>query len=253
MKIKKTVLALALAMAVMFGLMIGVNAADTLETISAYLNYGITVKYNGEAQELIDADGNKVYPITYNGTTYLPVRAISNILGVEVNWDGKTKTVLLEGSRTALKTPADTSEANFTINQNVRLAGETDWHDNVYANVGDRVEFQVVYNNISENQLQSDVGIKAILPKNLCYIEGSTRLYNSVFPSGSSVNEDSLPENGINIGNYNSGANAFVRFTAEVVDNSLESGSNTLVNWMQGGVGQKTIQDYATVMVNKAK
>ena len=95
MKIKKSVLTLALALAVVFGIMVGANAADTLKTISAYLNYGITVKYNGDVQVLKDANGNRVYPISYEGTTYLPVRAVANLLGIEVNWDGATNTVWL--------------------------------------------------------------------------------------------------------------------------------------------------------------
>lgn len=95
MKIKKSVLTLVLAVAVMFGIMVGANAADTLKEIKAFLNYGITVKYNGEVQELKDANGNRVYPISYEGTTYLPIRAVSNMLGIEVNWDGPTQTVWL--------------------------------------------------------------------------------------------------------------------------------------------------------------
>lgn len=42
-----------------------------------------------------DANGNVVEPFTFNGTTYLPVRAIGDALGKEVTWDGETKTVYL--------------------------------------------------------------------------------------------------------------------------------------------------------------
>lgn len=66
-----------------------------LENISAFLNYGITIRYNGEAQTMYDANKNRVYPVTYNGTTYLPVRAVSTLLSVAVNWDGKNNTVWL--------------------------------------------------------------------------------------------------------------------------------------------------------------
>ena len=95
MKSKKALTTLAITLALVCGMAIGANAADTLKEISAYLNYGITIKYNGEAQDLTDAAGNRVYPITYNGTTYLPVRAVSNLLGIGVDWDGATQTVLL--------------------------------------------------------------------------------------------------------------------------------------------------------------
>ena len=95
MKSKKALITLAITLALVCGMAIGASAADTLKEISAYLNYGITIKYNGEAQNLTDAAGNRVYPITYNGTTYLPVRAVSNLLGIGVDWDGATQTVLL--------------------------------------------------------------------------------------------------------------------------------------------------------------
>ena len=76
----------------------GVSASNLLEPISAYLNHGITVEYNDVDQVMLDANGGKVIPITYNGSTYLPVRAVSNMLGVPVNWDQATQTVLLGNS-----------------------------------------------------------------------------------------------------------------------------------------------------------
>ena len=42
-----------------------------------------------------DANGSTVEPFIYNGTTYLPVRAVGNALGKQVSWDGKIKTVYL--------------------------------------------------------------------------------------------------------------------------------------------------------------
>lgn len=95
MKTKKALITLAIALALVCGMAIGANATDTLKEIAAYLNYGITIKYDGETQNLTDASGNRVYPITYDGTTYLPVRAVSNMLDIGVDWDGATQTVLL--------------------------------------------------------------------------------------------------------------------------------------------------------------
>lgn len=123
MKIKKSALTLALAFAVVFGMIVGANAADTLKTITASLNYGITIKYNGEVQEMKDANGNRVYPISYEGTTYLPVRAVANLLGIEVNWDGATNTVWLGGGYvpantepTSSGTVERTAENNYGFN-----------------------------------------------------------------------------------------------------------------------------------------
>ena len=42
-----------------------------------------------------DANGSTVEPFIYNGTTYLPVRAVGNAIGKQVTWDGRSKTVYL--------------------------------------------------------------------------------------------------------------------------------------------------------------
>ena len=73
----------------------GAAAAGGLQEIKAYLNADITLKLDGEAQVLTDASGVRTYPITYNGTTYLPIRSIGTLLGVDVGWDQATQSVLL--------------------------------------------------------------------------------------------------------------------------------------------------------------
>lgn len=40
-----------------------------------------------------DANGNPVDVFIYNGTTYLPIRAISNSLDIPIQWEGSTKSV----------------------------------------------------------------------------------------------------------------------------------------------------------------
>ncbi len=42
-----------------------------------------------------DANGNTIEPFIMNGTTYLPVRAVSDALGQDVEWDGATQSVYI--------------------------------------------------------------------------------------------------------------------------------------------------------------
>lgn len=141
---------------------------------------------------------------------------------------------------------------NFTINKEVRLAGTTEWSNTVNAQVGDKVEFQIEYQNTDRKNLtHNNVTIRDVLPNNMKYVAGSTILYNSNHPNGGAIKENTVTTTGINIGSYGKGANAYVRFTAEVVDNSLACGHNTLVNWARGTVNQTLIQDYATVTLSK--
>ncbi len=140
----------------------------------------------------------------------------------------------------------------FTIEAKVRSTDSEDatWKDTVDAKVGDKVEFQLTYKNTSETQ-QNNVMIRDVLPNNLRYVENSTKLKNSTYPNGFNI-ADGEPNdilNGINIGNYAPDANAKIIFTTEVINNSLDEGSNTLVNWGQAGVGSTTLQDYARVHI----
>lgn len=142
---------------------------------------------------------------------------------------------------------------DYTIETLVRLEGEKEWQKTIEAKVGDKVQFQIQYINTSALD-QNGVVVKDILPDNLQYIPEST-LFRHADEKGNAVTDcfsgDYLIKDGLAIGSYTAGSNAYLMITAEVVDNSLGFGSNTLVNWAQAGVGDKVIQDYARVVVYK--
>ena len=54
---------------------------------------GIKIILDGALITPRDASGNVVEPFIIDGTTYLPVRALSNALGFDVGWDNATSTV----------------------------------------------------------------------------------------------------------------------------------------------------------------
>lgn len=64
---------------------------ETIEV--SYQN--IKIFMDGEEIDARDANGQKVEPFIYNGTTYLPVRAVGQAIGKEVSWDGVEKVVYL--------------------------------------------------------------------------------------------------------------------------------------------------------------
>lgn len=140
----------------------------------------------------------------------------------------------------------------YTIEQKIRLAdSDNNWGDAIEAKIGEKVEFRIAYENTSDKQ-QDGVAIKDILPANLKYVDNTMSLKNGNHRNGLTItNGDGLFSNGLRIGNYSSNSNALLYFTAEVVDENLEVGANTLTNWSQAGVGLKTIQDHASVIVYK--
>ena len=62
---------------------------------------------------------------------------------------------------------------DFSILNQVRLAGNKYWFKTIEAKVGDRVEFQITYKNLGKD-IQENVMVRDILPPDLRYIENST-------------------------------------------------------------------------------
>lgn len=72
----------------------------------ATLDYtGIKITLDGQAVTPTNALGAPVEPFAIEGTTYLPVRAIANALGLGVEWDQATQTVKLTSPTPAPAVP----------------------------------------------------------------------------------------------------------------------------------------------------
>lgn len=65
---------------------------------------GISIFVNDQKVEPKDANGNPVEVFVYNGTTYLPVRAVSEALNMPVLWEDSTRSVYV--GRHASEKPA---------------------------------------------------------------------------------------------------------------------------------------------------
>lgn len=97
---KKTNLGIITAVAAV-SLTVGVAASGVVEDITAQLRGDLKIIIDGKTQTFQDVNGQVVYPVMYNGTTYLPLRAIGGVMGKPVAWDGDTQTVTL-GEKDAL-------------------------------------------------------------------------------------------------------------------------------------------------------
>lgn len=95
MKKRKLILGLVVTLALLCGIVIGATASNGIQAIQASLDSTISVKLNGQTQVLKDANGTTIFPITYQGTTYLPIRAVSGLAGLDVDWDQASRSVLL--------------------------------------------------------------------------------------------------------------------------------------------------------------
>ena len=70
--------------------------AGRYATEEAVLTYrGIRIVLDGKLIIPKDQNGNVLDAFIYNNSTYLPIRALANALGCDVDWDGATNTVLI--------------------------------------------------------------------------------------------------------------------------------------------------------------
>lgn len=56
---------------------------------------GVNIYVDDVKLNPVDSSGKPVEAFIYNGTTYLPVRAVAEAVGKAVSWDGKTRSVYL--------------------------------------------------------------------------------------------------------------------------------------------------------------
>lgn len=78
--------------------LLATTAAFAAQTVTKTITVeyaGIKMVIDGVQVTPKDANGLVIEPFIYNGTTYLPVRAVGEAVGKDVGWDGTTKTVYL--------------------------------------------------------------------------------------------------------------------------------------------------------------
>lgn len=94
------------------------SSAATMKEIKVAMG-GIKIYVDGNLKKPTDVNGNVVEPMIYDGTTYLPVRALTGMLtDKEVAWDQESQTVYI-GQRPDVgvkSVPIDELEAYDTYN-----------------------------------------------------------------------------------------------------------------------------------------
>ena len=105
------------------GYLLGFLTATILISGGVYASQTVRIVLNGNELVPTDANGKRVDPILVDGTTYLPVRAISSALGLDVGWDEETYTVSLakpeEEPVAEEETPASEKEEDVAQYENV--------------------------------------------------------------------------------------------------------------------------------------
>ncbi|MDR0267918.1 stalk domain-containing protein [Paenibacillus sp.] len=101
---KKFILATSLCFAFALGTVTASQAASTLEKIQANLNHGLTFLLNGESWSPKDSNGKPAAPISYQGTTYVPLRAVAEATGADITLDVAKQQISISTGKTGSNT-----------------------------------------------------------------------------------------------------------------------------------------------------
>jgi len=105
--------------------LLGALTLNAAAATAAQLRPDMTIIIDGVEQTFYNAQGQEVHPILCGGTTYLPVRAIGEVMGKNVDWNQTNKTVTLSGTRTTPAT-AGTPDAAAKV-KNISVDIRTDF------------------------------------------------------------------------------------------------------------------------------
>ena len=89
------------ALALTSCMIVGTAAASQSNSVTATFRPDVTLKVNGTTYTIRDTTGVKVSPLIYNGTTYLPLSSLGQLLGADVSWDNASQTVIIHDDDTS--------------------------------------------------------------------------------------------------------------------------------------------------------
>lgn len=77
--------------------------------------FAIDVYVDTDFTRLTDANGNTVEPFIQNGTTYVPLRGISQALGCQVEWDGNNRVIKIYQNKPSNDSVFHNSDDNIKV------------------------------------------------------------------------------------------------------------------------------------------
>lgn len=100
MKRTRKLMMAIVAISIVLGCAVGAFASNGSITKELFYR-DIKITLNGQKITPTYPDGSVAEPFIIDGVTYLPVRGISSVLGLDVDWDGGTSTVILTQPKTS--------------------------------------------------------------------------------------------------------------------------------------------------------
>jgi hypothetical protein len=136
-----------------------INPTDKPITVTVAIRPDITIMYDFEIQNFANANKQSVYAMIYNGSAYLPIRAISLLMGEPIEWDNATKTILIgdqdEEKSEVVTTSAITTKLEAKYDEAVDLYDQaTDQILNIQAATGEE-ELALIATSVSADSYEA--------------------------------------------------------------------------------------------------
>lgn len=143
-KILSLILALAVALTAVGA---GPAAAQSDAAVTVVSAGQLHILYDGVEQTFVDAAGNAVVPLSYQGTTYLPIRAVAELAGLSVEWDGDAHTARLTsgGEKKTFKGAHWTDNANVSAQLSASTAVTLDGSVRSFSDAGGKAVYPLNY------------------------------------------------------------------------------------------------------------
>lgn len=182
---KKIALTVAVLMVVGIAAVAGTSFADShTSQISAFINRGISMTWDGRAFEPRETDGSRLYPIVYDGRTYLPAKFVADKAGIDVDWDASTQTVIFNSRMVNIDITEpyrDASSSSSTDNRtraienlpftkfDLEIEGDDDDDElevdfELYSGGRYKAEVEIELNDRKEIELEDQAALDYLLP-----------------------------------------------------------------------------------------
>ncbi len=164
--------------------LLGVLTLNAAAATAAQLRPDMTIIIDGAEQTFYNAQGQEVHPILCGGTTYLPVRAIGEVMGKNVDWNQTKKTVTLSGTRTTPATAGTPDAAAKVKNISVDIRTDfiivVDGTTQVFKDAAGKRVYPMLYNGSTYLPLRA---VGGLMGKTVAW-DGATQTVTLTTPNG---------------------------------------------------------------------
>lgn len=145
--------------------------AKVNKKVLAYIRPNFTVEMEGKPYIFYDVNGNRVYPLICGGSTYLPLRAMSSMMGENIEWENANKSIYIG------KNLDNPSKAVVKEKPKYAVAVEKNLYPN-YADVNEKTE-------LVEVTIRSDIRVLYDFEDSIFLDEGGIRIYPIIYKGSS--------------------------------------------------------------------